>query len=51
MSMMGNIAIEGYIDELKKFLEKVKDQPPAEQIKMLSKKLEDDEKAAQGGWL
>lgn len=51
MSMMGNIAIEGYIEGLKQFLERIKDQPAEEQLRLLNKQLDDDKKSAHDGWL
>jgi hypothetical protein len=50
MSTQGNIAIEGYIDDLKKFLDQIKDRPPEEQLRLLTKQLEDDKNTADAGW-
>lgn len=47
--MFGNIAIEGYIEELQKWIEKYKESPDF--LELLQQKLENDRSAANGGWL
>jgi ribosomal protein S15P/S13E len=51
MSMLGNIAIEGYIKELLKYLQTIEHLPPEQRLKLLELKLNSDQRAAATGWL
>lgn len=51
MSLQGNIAIEGYIEEIEALLDREKDKEPAEQLRLLLEKLAQDKVSAKGGWL
>jgi aromatic ring hydroxylase len=47
----GNIAIEGYIKELLKYLQTIEHLPPEQRLKLLELKLNSDQRAAATGWL
>ncbi len=51
MSLAGDVAVENYIKELLKFIQRHADQPADVVLKALEDSLRSDLKAAKDGWL